>query len=90
MHAAFPRPDYYGPSAPHPGYQRTTRLPATPRPAGGDAAGAGGGSHVHHLSVAGLGPQLCPSGIAMVTPQSFSMASRTGLGNPAREFPAPS
>ena len=88
MRAAFPRPDYYGPSAPRPGYQRTTRLPAASRPAGRNEAGTRGGSHVHHLSITGLGPQLCPSGIAMVTPQSFSMASRPGLGNPAREFPA--
>jgi len=26
----------------------------------------------------------------MVTPQSFAMASQAGLGNLAREFPAPS
>jgi len=32
MHAAFPRPDYYGPSAPPSGYQRTTRLPAASSP----------------------------------------------------------
>jgi hypothetical protein len=37
MYAAFPRPDYYGPSAPRRGYRRTTRQPAWPaRKAGQD------------------------------------------------------
>jgi hypothetical protein len=89
MHAAFPRSDYYGPSAPPLAISGRRAFPPRPRPAGRSTPGTRSGSHVHHLSIAGLGPQLCPSGIAMVTPQSFAMASQPGLGNPAREFPAP-
>jgi hypothetical protein len=45
------------------------------------------GSRVHCYPVDGLGIRLYPCGIAMVTPQSFTMASRPELLRPRREFP---
>jgi len=46
-----------------------------------------GGSHVHHVSLVEVGARLCPSGLAMGTPQTFPMASRTVELNTAQEFP---
>lgn len=37
----------------------------------------------------GLGTRLYPCDIAMVTPQTFTMASRHKLLRPCREFPEP-
>lgn len=45
MCAAFPRPDYYGPSAPYGQHQLATRLPSV----ASDDWGCRYGSHVHFL-----------------------------------------
>lgn len=37
----------------------------------------------------GVGVQLCPCGIAMVTPQAFTMASPTSDINPSGSSPRP-
>jgi len=47
------------------------------------------GSHVHCDSLDEGGAQLCPCGIATVTPQHVTVASRTNIHKPARKFPAP-
>ena len=72
--SAFPTADYYGPSVPSWPTQQTTRRPAcTTTPCKG---GRGqGGSHVHQQPFRRRGAQLCPSGIATSTPQSFLVAS---------------
>jgi len=58
MRPAFPASDYYGPSAPSRRRQPTASLPTT-------AQGRKGGrhrdsSHVHHVSIDGIGAQLFP------------------------------
>jgi hypothetical protein len=45
------------------------------------------GSHVHCCSVDGLGTRLYPCGLAMATPWTFTMASRTERNKPSRELP---
>ena len=78
MWTAFPSPDYYGGSAPCP----TPRVTA-PLPAGVLAARRGGqvgqGSHVHCVSIGGVGAQLCSGSIATSTPQTFLVTSRLGI-----------
>jgi len=59
MWPAFPAPDYYGPSAPPQGHQPTAGLPAT-TPTGRQEGRLRGGSHVHHVSIDGIGAQLFP------------------------------
>ncbi len=46
------------------------------------------GSHVHCSPISGSGTRLCPCGLAMATPQAFTMASHPRLCRPGREFPA--
>lgn len=53
MRPAFPTSDYYGPSAPPRRDQPTASLPT----AGGRHRD---GSHVHHVSIDGIGAQLFP------------------------------
>src|SRR6266542_179902 len=83
MWPALPASDYYGPSAPPPGYQQTACLPAATLEWAA-VRGPGGGSHVHHRPVDGGGVQLFPCSIATTTPQAFTVASRKGLPHPAR------
>jgi len=45
-----------------------------------------GGSRVHRDSLVEGGARLCPSGIAVSTPQTFLTASRTGKCIPSRKF----
>src|SRR6266511_3907554 len=89
MWPAVPASDYYGPSAPPPGYQQTACLPAATLEWAA-VRGPGGGSHVHHRPVDGGGVQLFPCSIATSTPQAFTVASRKGLPHPARESPVAS
>ena len=53
MQPALPASDYYGPSAPPRRHQPTASLPTT----GGRHRD---GSHVHHVSIDGVGAQLFP------------------------------
>ena len=80
MWTAFPSPDYYGGSAPCPTPQVTAPLPADVLAArrGGQT---GQGSHVHCVSIGGVGAQLCSGSIATSTPQTFLVASRTGVNS---------
>jgi len=48
-----------------------------------------GGSRVHCYSLDEGGAQLCPCGIATVTPQHFTVASQTDTHMSARKFPVP-
>ena len=59
MWSAFPASDYYGPSAPPWGHQPTTGLPATTHN-GWQEGRSQGGSHVHYVSIDGVGVQLFP------------------------------
>jgi hypothetical protein len=68
MRPAFPASDYYGPSAPSRRHQPTANLPTT----GGRHRD---GSHVHHVSIDGIGAQLFPCSLATSTPQTFLAAS---------------
>jgi hypothetical protein len=74
MYVAFPRSDYYGPSAPLPGHQQTACLPAAAL-AGRQVGGPGNGSHVHHAPVDGGGAQLFPCSLVTVTPQTFTVTT---------------
>jgi len=58
MRPAFPASDYYGPSVPPRRHQPTADLP-TP-PANGCDGRLWDGSHVHHVSIDGVGAQLFP------------------------------
>ena len=71
MCEAFPRPDYYGPSAPPQGHRLTTRQPDLPPLAGTADREPHDGSHAHCVPVGRGGAQLCPCGIATTTPQTF-------------------
>jgi hypothetical protein len=88
MCAAFPRPDYYGGSAPSPGHQQTACLPAT-----GLAGRARGqprdGSHVHHEPVDEHGAQLFPGSPATSTPQAFPMTTGPASTSAAPESSNP-
>ena len=59
MWPAFPTSDYYGPSAPPQGHQPTTGLPAATHTGRQDGR-LQDGSHVHHISIDGVGAQLFP------------------------------
>ena len=84
MCEAFPRSDYYGPSAPPQGHRLTTRQPDLPPLAGTADREPHGGSHVHCVPVGRGGAQLCPCGIATTTPQTFIVASEASDLNPHR------
>jgi hypothetical protein len=58
MWPAFPTSDYYGPSAPPRRHQPTADLSAHAR--NGRNGQHRGGSHVHHVSIDGVGAQLFP------------------------------
>lgn len=80
MWTAFPSSDYYGGSAPCRTRRATVALPAGPRDA--DRVGrARQGSHVHCVTVGGVGVQLCSGSIAASTPQAFLAATRTGVNH---------
>jgi len=75
MWPAFPASEYYGGSAP----SRTDRSTVDPTRSPHWRCGTEqtrNGSRVHCCSLSGGGAQLCPCGIAMATPQHFTMASR--------------
>jgi hypothetical protein len=88
MHAAFPRPEYYGGSAPPAPSAGVAPIPAPSLRPEGTRGTDTDGSHVHCCPINGLGTRLCPCGIATATPQSFTVASRPGLVRPSLEFPA--
>jgi hypothetical protein len=75
MRPAFPTSDYYGPSAPPRRHQPTASLPITATPEGRRDRRHQDGSHVHHVSIDGIGAQLFPCSIATSTPQTFLAAS---------------
>lgn len=87
---AFPRSDYYDPSAPPCPRRRTTHQPGTcrlwPRRRSREPHG---GSHVHCQPIGGLGAQLCPCDIATATPQAFTVASPANDLNQQRSFQHP-
>src|SRR3954454_8428626 len=80
MRPAFPASDYYRPSAPTRRHQPTASLPT----AGGRHRD---GSHVHHVSIDGIGAQLFPCSIATSTPQTFLRGLTTDRITSASEFP---
>ena len=59
MYRAFPGSDYYGPSVPPRRHQPTASLPATAQ-IGRREGRHRDGSHVHHVSIDGVGAQLFP------------------------------
>jgi hypothetical protein len=59
MWPAFPASDYYGPSAPPRCHQPTAGLPTTAHN-GRREGRLRDGSHVHHVSIDGVGAQLFP------------------------------
>ena len=68
MYAAFPRPEYYGGSAPPAPFDwRRTYPHRFPWPGKGCGTAADG-SRVHCHPVNGLGTRLYPCGIAVATP----------------------
>jgi hypothetical protein len=69
-------------------FGRRRAYPAPCPRRGQDTGTATGGSHVHCHPINGLGTRLCPCGIATVTPQTFTVASRPRLYRPGLEFPA--
>jgi len=73
MCAAFPPSDYYGVSAPPGPVSRRCACPAAALAA--RARAEPDGSHVHCRSIDERGVQLCPCGLATVTPQTFTVAS---------------
>ena len=77
---AFPSSDYYGGSAPCRIHQATMALPAGPL-AAARVGQIRQGSHVHCVTVGGVGAQLCSGSIATSTPQTFLVASRTGMNH---------
>ena len=80
MWTAFPSSDYYGGSAPCRAHQATVALPAGPQAAGREGR-TRQGSHVHCVTVGGVGAQLCSGSIATSTPQAFLVASQTGVNH---------
>ena len=78
MRTAFPSSDYYGGSAPCRAHRATVALPAGPL-AAIRVGQTRQGSHVHCVTVGGVGAQLCSDSIATSTPQAFLVASRTGV-----------
>lgn len=80
MHAAFPRSEYYGGSAPSRSHQLTTSLPAATLEAQTDGRNQDG-SHVHHVPIDGGSAQLFPGSLATSTPQAFLVASTAGINN---------
>jgi hypothetical protein len=88
MLAAFPRPDYYGPSAPHPGHQQTTRLPAHPLPGwpgrDGDPERFPRSPSIDRRVRPPALPQRHRHGYAAVLRHGLP----AGLGNPAQELPS--
>jgi hypothetical protein len=59
MYRAFPGSDYYGPSVPPRHHQPTASLPAATQ-IGRREGRHRDGSHVHHVSIDGVGAQLFP------------------------------
>jgi hypothetical protein len=90
MWTAFPSSDYYGGSAPCPIPQVTAPLPAAVL-AARRVGQMRQGSHVHCVSISGVGVQLCSGSTATSTPQTFLVAfrpdvsSRPGSRLPIRE-----
>jgi hypothetical protein len=80
MWRAFPSSDYYGGSAPGRTQRATVALPAGPLAADREGQ-ARQGSHVHCVTVGGVGAQLCSGSISASTPQAFLAASRTGVNH---------
>ena len=80
-------PDYYGGSAPSGRSAVSAPIPKIPgrMPAPGELVPDG--SRVHCDPLGGLGARLCPSGLAMGTPQAFPMASRGRSSTSPRKFP---
>jgi len=64
MHAAFPRPEYYGGSAPPAPSAGVAPIPARPPWQEGGHGTHADGSHVHCRPVNGLGTRLYPCGLA--------------------------
>jgi hypothetical protein len=80
MWTAFPSPDYYGGSAPCRTHRVTTTLPADVLAARREGQ-TRQGSHVHCVSIGGVGAQLCSGSIATSTPQAFLVASRADVNS---------
>ena len=74
MYRAFPGSEYYDGSAP-PRPDRLTMYPARLRTGWAGFGRDQDGSRVHCDSLDEGGAQLCPCGIATVTPQHFTVAS---------------
>ena len=87
MYDAFRRSDYYGPSALPRGHQPTADLPA-PTLLGWRDGQPQDSSHVHDVTIDGIGAQLFPlqhrHGYAAAIPRGLA----TGCIRPASESPA--
>jgi hypothetical protein len=85
MRPAFPASDYYGPSVPSRRHQPTASLPtATRRRRDGQRRN---GSHVHHVSIDGVGAQLFPLQHRHEYAAGLPHGLTTGCIRPASEFP---
>jgi hypothetical protein len=77
MYVAFPRSDYYGPSAPSPGHRQTACF--APSDLVDRKVGDPGAVPTFTTDrLAGSVPSFSPAGLATATPQSFTVAPDTG------------
>ena len=82
MWPALPTSEYYGDSAPSAPFGRQRAYPHS-RERRAD------GSHVHCCPVDGRGARLCPCGLVVATPQTFTTTCRARHISPSRQFPTP-
>ena len=87
MHAAFPRSEYYGGSAPPAPSAGVAPIPARPSWQEGGRGTHADGSHVHCRPVDGLGTRLYPCGLAsgyfaVIHPGLRDQAQQTQPGVP--------
>jgi hypothetical protein len=83
MHTAFPRSDYYEPSAPLRHHQPTVDLPADQQAAGREGQHRNG-SHVHHVPVDRIDAQLCRCSLANGYAAGFHRGLRTDINDRLR------
>jgi hypothetical protein len=88
MCSAFPNSEYYGDSAPSGAFSRRCAYPRYPARMGRCEEPSPDGSRVHCGSLDRGGARLCPCGLAMATPQTFTMASLASLASLNRVSPA--
>ncbi len=87
MCPALPDSKYYGGSAPSRTDRSTVDPARAPTPEAWARARTGTVPVFTYTSLDEGGAQLCPCGIATVTPQHFTVASQANIHMPTREFP---